>query len=238
MTEIFKEVKGYEGLYEVSNLGNVRSLRKGIILKPAKNQNYKQVLLTKNKEHKIYLVHRLVAETFIPNPNNLPQINHKDENGNNNNVNNLEWCDSKYNNNYGTKNKRASITRRNNILTTLSPSEKNKRIYLTGTDGYYRINNEVYNSRNQKLIPDHSGRYKLKIYPGKYIIYRAPGNFSVPERKDISTLNSIPGFSDYYYEEGKVYNKHGILLRPQNNSYILKDDKGNRKRIRLNKIIK
>lgn len=58
---------------------------------------YKQVVLYKNKKHKTVAVHRLVAEAFIPNPDNLPQVNHKDENPSNNNVNNLEWCTCKYN---------------------------------------------------------------------------------------------------------------------------------------------
>lgn len=103
MNEIFKDVKGYEGLYEVSNYGNVRSLYTNKILKPAtKKRGYQYVNLYKNKKGKMYQVHRLVAESFIPNTNNLPIINHKDENSQNNNVDNLEWCTYKYNSNYGS----------------------------------------------------------------------------------------------------------------------------------------
>jgi hypothetical protein len=92
--EIFREVKGYEGYYEVSNLGNVRSTSyKGVrILRPAKTAcGYLDVVfcIKQKKEHK--LVHRLVAEAFIDNPNNLTTVNHKDENKLNNNVENLEW---------------------------------------------------------------------------------------------------------------------------------------------------
>lgn len=97
--EEFRDIPGYEGLYEVSNLGRVR--RNGKILKPSKNKKgYLQVSLCKNGTKKNARIHRLVAQSFISNPQNLPQINHKDEDKTNNAVENLEWCDSKYNNNY------------------------------------------------------------------------------------------------------------------------------------------
>ena len=120
--EYWKPVVGYEGLYEVSNWGRVKSFdtyRKGIngsircckgkIIKYQKTKyGYLQVGLWKNGKCKKYAVHRLVAQAFIPNPNNLPCVNHKDENKQNNIVTNLEWCDRKYNCNYGTRNKRIS----------------------------------------------------------------------------------------------------------------------------------
>lgn len=97
--EEFRDIPGYEGMYEVSNLGRVR--RDGKILKPSKNKKgYLQVSLCKNGTKKNARIHRLVAQSFISNPQNLPQINHKDEDKTNNAVENLEWCDSKYNNNY------------------------------------------------------------------------------------------------------------------------------------------
>lgn len=113
----------------------------------------------------------------------------------------------------------------------------NNKIYLPGTDYYYRIGNKVYNKRDQELTPDHSGRYKLKILPGRYKLYRAPGDYNKPERIDITGLNSIPSFSDYYYSDSKVYNKHGKLLKPNNDSYYIKNDEGEWKRVKLNKII-
>lgn len=99
---IWKGVKGYEGLYEVSDTGLVKSLfRYKKILKPNKmNTGYLSVELFKNGTSKRMSIHRLVAEAFIPNPNNYPQVNHKDENKQNNNVENLEWCTAKYNLNY------------------------------------------------------------------------------------------------------------------------------------------
>lgn len=99
--ETWKDIKGYEGLYQVSNFGNVRN-KKFKILKPRKNKNgYFQVNLSKNNKHKNYYVHRLVAIMFLKNEYDYPCINHKDENKLNNNINNLEWCSYSYNNNYG-----------------------------------------------------------------------------------------------------------------------------------------
>ncbi len=114
--EIWKDIKDYEGLYQVSNLGRVKSLgnsntRKEKILKPVYHARYYQVTLSKNNVCIQYRIHRLVAEAFIPNPKHLPIINHKDENPLNNCVENLEWCDAIYNNNYNNKGKRISKTK-------------------------------------------------------------------------------------------------------------------------------
>ena len=112
--EYWKPVLGYEGLYEVSNWGRVKSMNynhsgKEKILKPCTyNHGYLYVNLCKNGKVKKFLVHRLVAEAFIPNPNNLPQVNHKDECKTNNNVENLEWCSAKHNANFGTRNERVA----------------------------------------------------------------------------------------------------------------------------------
>ena len=102
MKEIFKDIKNYEGLYQVSNLGRVYSYYKNKILFPGNNKGYLQINLTKDKISKKFFIHRLVAETFIPNPNNLPCVNHIDEDKTNNCVDNLEWCSYKYNINYGS----------------------------------------------------------------------------------------------------------------------------------------
>lgn len=107
--EVFLSVPGYEGLYEVSNLGNIKSLRSGKLLKQASdNVGYKLVCLTKDGKSKGYGVHRLVALAFLPNPENLPEVNHKDETHDNNCVENLEWCTKSYNRNYGTYRERMS----------------------------------------------------------------------------------------------------------------------------------
>lgn len=128
--EIWRPIKDYDGLYEVSNLGRVRSverietlsdgrkhLHKGKILKPAKGTGgYLICKLYKNSKHKTITVHRLVAKAFIPNPDNLPQVNHRDENKRNNCVSNLEWCSCKYNINYGTGIQRSTEKRSKSVL--------------------------------------------------------------------------------------------------------------------------
>ena len=109
--EIWHDIEGYKGLYQVSNKGRVKSLKWGKerILRPGINScGYLKVVLYKNTAAQHRLVHRLVAEVFIPNLENKPQVNHKDENKLNNCVNNLEWTTAKENSNYGTRNERVS----------------------------------------------------------------------------------------------------------------------------------
>lgn len=104
----WKDIIGYENLYQVSNTGVVRSLfRYKKELKPnISGSGYASVQLFKNKIGKRMLIHRIVATAFIENPNNFPQVNHIDENKLNNCVNNLEWCSAKTNMNHGTRLKR------------------------------------------------------------------------------------------------------------------------------------
>ena len=135
--EEWKDIKGYEGLYQVSNLGRVKSLPrkyapKERILKPEiGKRGYPYVVFSYNKERKTLKIHRLVAETFIPNPDNLPQVNHKDENKSNNCVENLEWCTNGYNVNYGDRNKKVS-----DKLSGFN-SKRSKRIYCIELNKYF-----------------------------------------------------------------------------------------------------
>lgn len=117
MKEVWKDIKGYEGIYQVSNLGRVKRI--GVyknqfkewgsnrILKYATDkEGYLQVALSSNGKSHTFKVHRLVSIAFIPNPKNLPQINHKNEIKSDNRVDNLEWCSPSYNVNYGTRNEK------------------------------------------------------------------------------------------------------------------------------------
>lgn len=127
---IFKDIPGWEGEYQVSNIGEVYSLKSNIILKQylrgRENRLYYYVSLSKNGKHKQYKVSRLVAITFLPNPDNLPVVNHKDENKLNNHVENLEWCDYEYNNNYGNRKQKMVETRKKNgFCTTTIMCDKN-----------------------------------------------------------------------------------------------------------------
>ena len=127
-SETWKDIAGFEGLYMISNKGNVYSVerkdaggvnRGGRTLESRYDKDdYLIVDLCKNGKSKTKKVHRLVAGAFLPNPNGLPQVNHRDEVKDNNNVENLEWCDSKYNNNHGTRNKRSAQTRSKKVRAT------------------------------------------------------------------------------------------------------------------------
>lgn len=111
-----KDTPGYEGKYAITSCGRVWSYKHKRFIKSCLDPRtgYYQVCLYPNKDktHKIHLIHRLVAETYLPNPDNLPCINHKDENKANNSLPNLEWCTYNYNANYGTRNERISKARK------------------------------------------------------------------------------------------------------------------------------
>ena len=168
MIEEWRPIEGYEGLYEVSNTGRVRSLDKydsmnrflrGRILRLfTDGLGYLRAQLYSNSKRKSFLVHRLVAQAFIPNPDNLPQVNHRDENPSNDNVDNLEWCDGKYNVNYGTRIDRIrDIRLKNGTYTGLSKEEYRKKRYQEKKDKinerrreYYRENREKINERQKE----------------------------------------------------------------------------------------
>lgn len=112
-----KDIVGYEGLYAITPEGEVWSYRRKKFLTPVDDgHGYLRICLCKDNERKNYYIHRLVAEAYIPNPENLPQINHRDENKTNNCLQNLEWCDAKYNSNYGTRNEKVANSNKKPIL--------------------------------------------------------------------------------------------------------------------------
>ena len=154
MDEIWKDILGYEGIYQISNYGRIKSLSREIRSRGDIVYNVKEKILNLSPSHYGYIcinlskesvvtafkVHRLVAQAFIPNPLNLSQINHKDENKTNNFVyvnpdgsvdeskSNLEWCDSKYNINYGNRTRKVSIALRKKGRRVIQYSLNNKEI--------------------------------------------------------------------------------------------------------------
>ena len=119
--EVWKDINEFKGYYQVSNFGRIKSLfryakvKNGFrsvpekILKPKIDKDgYLHVVLQKDRKLKYLAIHRIVADTFIDNPNNLPHVNHKNENKQDNRVENLEWCTEQYNCNYGNRNKKLS----------------------------------------------------------------------------------------------------------------------------------
>lgn len=126
MKEIWKDIDGFEGIYQISNYGRLKALSKQLkgrnsyrnvkekVLKPAIGTcGYYQYPLSHNSKKKTILIHREVAKAFVDNPNELYEVNHKDENRLNNHFENLEWCDRSYNNSYNDRTKRAAETQRN-----------------------------------------------------------------------------------------------------------------------------
>lgn len=115
-TEIWKDIPGYEGYYQASTFGNIYSILNKKILKPDNIRGYLRVTLCKNAERKKHFVHRIIASTYLANPFNLPFINHKNNIPIDNKYDNLEWCDSKYNNNYGDRLQKMSNALKKQII--------------------------------------------------------------------------------------------------------------------------
>lgn len=163
INEEWKPVVGYEGLYEVSSYGRVRSLdryvkgkgksywlRKGRVLSPGiKDDGYLVVRL----QGRMFYIHRLVAQAFISSIDNLPEVNHLDEDKTNNRVENLEWCYHKYNMNYGTRNIRAKETAiKNGYWSILSREEYLKKYYQDHKEEKKKYYNKYYQDHKEEKI--------------------------------------------------------------------------------------
>ena len=173
MEEIWKDIQGYPN-YQVSNLGNVKSFHKGKekILKPDKNEGgYLYVNLYKEGKQKRFRVHRLVATAFLDNPNNYPEVNHKNEIKTDNRVDNLEWCTPKYNANYGTRNERhaKTIKGENHPRAKAVICLSTNAVFATATEGanFYNINqSHIYKCCNYKR------NYCGKLEDGTKLVWR------------------------------------------------------------------
>ena len=172
--EEWRPVFGYEGLYEVSNTGQVKSLDKydslgvfweGKLLSKLKVKGYFMVKLRKDGIQKMCSVHRLVAQAFIENPLCLPQINHKDEDKTNNIVDNLEWCDAKYNINYGTARKRSINTKIKNGYVNEENVGLNKKEYKKKWNKDHKCYNRDYQKKWRENNKDYYKKW-LENHPG------------------------------------------------------------------------
>ena len=175
--EEWKVIPGYEGMYEASSKGNIRSLdreikdknghirhQKGKVIRTYYDKRgYKRCYLCKDGDNKQLLVHQLVAKAFIPNANNYKMINHKDETHDSNCPGNLEWCDAKYNNNYGTLKQR------------LSELKKKKIICITDGNKFNSVNEAAeFYGIDRRLISGVLSKAKKTTY-GKVFIYDEEG---------------------------------------------------------------
>lgn len=147
--ETWKDVAGHEKSYQISNLGRVRSKDRCIIYSNGINRFYKgQILkkqvatngyeivdLSKNGKKKHHLVHRLVAQGFIPNPNNLPEVNHLDEDKTNNSVSNLHWCSVGFNRNFGSRNLKISLNRNTSAIGEKVRKKLGKEVIQVSNNG-------------------------------------------------------------------------------------------------------
>lgn len=165
MKEEWVKIKGFEE-YEVSNYGTVKNTRTGRIIKTrSTNTGYKLIDLHNNCNVSTKYLHRLVAEAFIPNPNNWPQVNHKDENKENNHVDNLEWCTASYNLSYNERAKKVGLHHREN-----SPTKKKivcvetGEVFISISEAARKTNiNRVAISSVIRGIQKHAGGYSWAV---------------------------------------------------------------------------
>lgn len=184
--EEWRNIQGYEG-YQVSNTGIVRNISKGNILKQynrSRNKLYKAVCI----DRKMISVHRLVAQAFIPNPNNLPMVNHKDENPSNNCVENLEWCTQKYNMNW------------NGVM-------KKVGLKLRKTEEEKKYNRKKYEEAHKEERRRYMQEYHRKHYIPKRASPKPPGTRT---KKKVSQY-TIEGIHIKDYDSiAEAYNDTGI----------------------------
>ena len=225
INEYYANIKGYERLYQISNYGTIKSVDKvvknnngyrtikGKILKPQiDKKGYYRIGLTKDHKQKFYLVHRLVAETFIPNIYNEPIINHKNGNKLDNHISNLEWCTIQYNNQYGTCAKRRS---KNNKISINQYDKSNN--FIKKWESAIDIQNEIGINQGSVIA---CCRNKLKT-AGGYVWKYAELNIKQTSRKRLTQrINELTDELNKEKEKNKLKQE---LLNDFKRSYIHKD---------------
>lgn len=196
--EIWKPINGYENIYLISSYGRVWNIKYNKIMKNQQKHGYLALTLTKDKKQKGYLIHRLVALHFIPNPNNYPQVNHMDENKQNNHVENLEWCTSQYNNNYGTRNKRISKKNKHKPKSheTRLKISKSKMGQCASEETKRKLSELKRGAGNPFYGKRHSNETKEKIS-------KANSGRIVSDEVKLKISNSTKGEKNYFY--GKTH---------------------------------
>lgn len=161
--EIWKDVQGFEDLYQVSNLGRVRMKKNGKLMYQRNHNGYKRIQFRINGKIKDFGVHRLVAIAFIPNPDNKPQIDHIDGNPSNNRVENLKWATAKENSNNPVtlerKRRIMSLINKRNIGKKLKDETK-REISLSRMGKYCNINNSFYGKKHTDITKKHLSEIK------------------------------------------------------------------------------
>ena len=173
LKETWRDVLGFEGLYQVSNIGRVKSLavkgnkgrllRDRILKQSVRPDGYLSVSLHKDGKQKSFLVHRLVADAHIENPDNHQQVNHKDENKTNNCASNLEWCTPMYNATYGSRNEKISVTKSVPIICVETGAVF---LGLTMAGRFAGVSNQcIWNACNgkRKTAGGYHWKYKIEV---------------------------------------------------------------------------
>ena len=218
--EEWKDIKGYEGLYQVSNKGQVKSTHNDIILKPAMNNHgYYWVDLLNHGIRKADTIHRLVAQAFISNPNNYPQVNHKDENKSNNRVDNLEWCTAQYNHDYGTRNERAIKHMAEAISIPVVQLDNNHKLIKVWKSAS-SVN--IQGIEHQHISECCSG--KIITYKNYYWLYKKDYDLWTKSKGNQEIWQPLKGFNNYLisnFGNIETINGNTISSYSQQNSYQL-----------------
>lgn len=218
--EEWKDIQGYEGLYQISNKGRVKSTRNNIILKPAMNNHgYYWVDLLNHGIRKHATIHRLVAQAFIPNPNNYPQVNHIDENTINNQVSNLEWCTAQYNHDYGTRNERAIKHMAETISIPIVQLSLNYELIK-----YWKSASSVniQGIEHQHIAECCSG--KIRTYKNYHWFYKKDYDLWIKSKGNQEIWQPLKGFNNYLISNlGNIKTINGEIISSysKQNSYQL-----------------